>query len=127
VASWGAKALPEEADLAHLLREDAVTFPANNLDPVSYPELFSKGGTWLSFLTQKRVLVIHPFTTSIDLQAKRLGSLHEQFAAPDMSVTTWRPPMTQGLEFGKNLTVTTSKKSKRGFPSWSRRTASMLR
>jgi hypothetical protein len=101
VASWGAKALPEEAALAPLLREGAVTFPANNLDPVSYPELFSKGGTWLSFLTQKRVLVIHPFTTSIDLQAKRLGSLHEQFAAPDMSVTTWRPPMTQGLEFGK--------------------------
>jgi hypothetical protein len=97
VATWGPQALPEESVVLNSLTRKAVTFPAAHLDPVSHPDLFSKNESWLSFLSKKHVLVVHPFTTSISLQAPKLGVLHTAFLAPEMTVSTWSPPMSQGL------------------------------
>jgi|AntAceMinimDraft_12_1070368.scaffolds.fasta_scaffold39066_2 hypothetical protein len=97
VATWGPEVLPEEATLLNSLSSKKRTFSAANLDPVSRPDLFASEDNWLLSLQGKSVLVISPFSGSIEHQVPKLSKLHSAFRMPEMDVTTWAPPVSNGL------------------------------
>lgn len=60
---------------------------------------------WIQAIANKRVLVIHPFAKSFQVQFERLHSLHALPILPIFTPYFIAPPMTQGLNFSKRSYV----------------------
>jgi hypothetical protein len=95
IGTWGSQALPEETDV--LRNVDAKQFPAAYLDPVSNHQFFFGSVSWLEYLRNKKVLVIHPFSLSISHQHQRLSEMHRTLRIPNFDLVTFTPPVTQGI------------------------------
>jgi hypothetical protein len=83
-----------------LISKYASTAPKINmsvLDVLYCAGSLSPSDIWISKLSGKRVLVIHPFTESFKHQYANLKNLHKIPILPEFEATFSRPPMTQGL------------------------------
>jgi hypothetical protein len=69
---------------------------ASYFDP--FHRINQESENWLTSVSNKRILIVHPMAKSIQLQRDRLNGLHRSLDFSPASVETFIPPMTNGLK-----------------------------
>jgi hypothetical protein len=96
LAEWPDNSLPIQKKIFEKFSRNTLRIPLGVLDPIF---LAAEDITpWTNSFGNKRILVVSSFAEEILIQYSKLEVLHQKKIMPNFTLTTIRPPQTNGLK-----------------------------